>query len=101
MGADNNDTLRKFYKELLYYLNREYKKLHIVFNRIRFVGDHSDVWKLVLSYWEDCKYFYNKHEYIKAFELINYIWGMLDILANLNMLELPNDIKKWFKVEQG
>lgn len=98
---DNRNNPKKLYEELLHYLEREYKKLEIVFNKVRFIGDHKDIWILVLSYWEDCKYFYNKNDYIKAFELVNYIWGMLDILANLGLLEIPKDIKKWFKIEQS
>jgi len=82
--------------ELIYLLERELKKLEIVFDKVRFLD--KDLEKFVKAYWEDCKYFYEKRDNIKAFELINYIWGILDCMANKNLLEIPEDIRKWFKV---
>ena len=76
---------------------QEFEKLEIVFKRIKFKCD-DNIKNLILSYWEDLKYFYKKQDLVKSFELENYIWGMLDILANLNLIEVPVDIKKWFKV---
>ncbi|HIP66675.1 MAG TPA: DUF357 domain-containing protein [Candidatus Nanopusillus sp.] len=101
MVTNDKDIPKRAYGELMYYLEREYRKLEIVFSKVHFIGNQKDVWILILSYWEDCKHFYNKNDYIKAFELVNYIWGMLDILANLDLLEIPRDVKKWFKIEQN
>ena len=82
--------------EFFYYLNREYEKLKIVFEKIKFKD--KDIEKFVRAYYEDMKYFYNKKDYLKAFELENYIWGILDALANLNIIYVPEDIKNWFKI---
>jgi len=82
--------------ELIYLLEREFKKLKIVFDKVKFLD--KDLEKFVKSYWEDCKYFYERGDNIKAFELVNYIWGILDCMANKNLLEIPEDIRKWFKV---
>ena len=90
MDAKNSNN------ELIYLLERELKKLKIVFDKVKFLD--KDLEKFVKSYWEDCKYFYEKRDNIKAFELINYIWGILDCMANKNLLEIPEDIRKWFKV---
>jgi len=87
-------------EEILYIINREMEKLEIIFKEVKYLGENKDLWKMIISYWEDCKYFYNKKDYVKTFELVNYIWGMLDVLANLNMLKIPKDLKKWFKIEQ-
>jgi len=87
-------------KELEFYLEREYKKLEVVFKKIKYLGENKELWNLVLSYWRDLKYFYERRDKIKAFELVNYLWGMLDVLANLNLIYISKDIKKWFKVEQ-
>ena len=82
--------------EFFYYLNREYEKLKIVLEKIEFKD--KDIEKFVRAYYEDMKYFYNKKDYLKAFELENYIWGILDALANLNIIYVPEDIKNWFKI---
>lgn len=81
-----------------YLTEREFEKLKEVFDSIKFVGKEKEIWNLVISYWNDCKYFYEKGDMIKAFELVNYIWGMLDILGNLKLLKIPEEIKKWFKI---
>ena len=95
MGGEYNN---KLLEEMMLYLNREYSKLESLFGKIKFLGKNEDLWRLVLSYWEDCKFFYESGEYVKAFELVNYIWGMLDILANLKLINIPENMKKWFKV---
>ncbi len=83
-------------EEFFYYLNREYKKLEEVFEKIIFKDENFK--KFLLAYYNDMKYFYENKEYVKAFELENYIWGILDALINLNIIEVPEEYKKWFKL---
>ena len=89
---------KKMKEEFFFYLNRERKKLEIVFEKIKVKKAGKKVFELAKSYFEDMKYFLEKKEYVKVFELENYIWGILDSLANLNLLIIPREIKKWFKV---
>jgi hypothetical protein len=83
-------------EEFFYYLNREYEKLNKIFEKIIFKDKRFE--EFLLSYYKDMKYFYEKREYVKVFELENYIWGVLDTLINLNLIEVPEDYKKWFKL---
>ncbi len=85
-------------KELIEITDREVKKLKIVMDEI---GKEipKEVKALIESYLYDLDYFYSKKDYVKAFELANYIWGYLDCLANLNLIN-PKKTRKWFKVEQ-
>ncbi|MGC9133330.1 MAG: DUF357 domain-containing protein [Nanopusillaceae archaeon] len=83
-------------EEFFYYLNREYEKLNKIFEKIIFKDKRFE--EFLLSYYKDMKYFYENKEYVKAFELENYIWGILDALINLNLIEVPEDYKKWFKL---
>ena len=89
---------KKMEKEFFFYLDREVKKLKVVFKNVKIKRGGEKVFKLASSYFEDLKYFLDKKEFVKAFELENYIWGILDTLANLNLLEIPKRIRKWFKV---
>ncbi len=94
-----NDFKIKDINELMYYLKREWEKLNIVFKEVKLVKEeYKDLWEMVLSYYNDLKYFYEKRDYVKVFELENYIWGLLDALANLKALEIPEKIKRWFKI---
>jgi hypothetical protein len=83
-------------KEFFYYLNREYEKLELIFKNIRFLDNRFK--KFVISYYNDMKYFYENKDFVKAFELENYIWGILDTLINLGLIEVPEEYKKWFKL---
>ncbi|HIQ50358.1 MAG TPA: DUF357 domain-containing protein, partial [Nautiliaceae bacterium] len=69
-------------EELIYITDREIEKLKKIFKLQEDLKD-LEVFDLINSYFKDLLYFYEKKDYIKAFELVNYIWGFLDILANL------------------
>ncbi len=89
---------KKMKEEFFYYLSREKKKLEIVFEKVKVKKEGKEVFELAKSYFKDMKYFFDKGEYVKVFELENYIWGILDTLANFNLLIIPKEIRKWFKV---
>ncbi|MEM0379601.1 MAG: DUF357 domain-containing protein [Nanopusillaceae archaeon] len=82
--------------EIIEITSREIEKLKIVFEKIKFFD--FELKTFIEAYWKDCLYFYNKKDYIKSFELVNYIWGILDCMANKNMIYIPEDIRKWFKI---
>ena len=83
-------------EEFFYYLDREYKKLELIFKNIKFLDNRFE--NFLISYYNDLKYFYEKKDFVKAFELENYIWGILDTLINLRLIEVPEEYKKWFKL---
>ena len=83
-------------EEFFYYLDREYKKLELIFKDIKFLDNRFK--DFLISYYNDLKYFYEKKDFVKAFELENYIWGILDTLINLRLIEVPEEYKKWFKL---
>lgn len=86
-------------RELIYHLERETKKLKLLLKDVAFAKEAEEVKKLILSYYKDFKYFLALKENVKAFELANYIWGLLDALANLKLIKVPEAYKKWFKAE--
>jgi len=87
---------QKQHDELFFYLERELKKLREVFEKVKVKKD-ADAFKLALSYFQDAKHFDKKKEYVKAFELVNYVWGILDALAISKDISVPKEIQKWFK----
>jgi len=86
-------------EELIYITDREIEKLKKIFKLQEDLKD-LEVFDLINSYFKDLLYFYEKKDYIKAFELVNYIWGFLDILANLGLIKPREEFKKWFKIKQ-
>ena len=59
----------------------------------------NDVIELVNSYVIDAEHFFSQDKFLEAFELYVYIFGLLDALARLKMID-PGDARKHFKVEQ-
>jgi hypothetical protein len=78
-------------------LNREIKKLDIVFKLIK--SDDPE-FKYAYSYYLDAKYFLSLGRYEEAYDLTSYVWGILDTLARKKYIEVPKEIKKWFKIDQ-
>jgi len=62
-------------------------------------GKYDDLLSLVNSYFEDSIHFYDKGGFIECFELLSYLWGLLDGGARLGYIE-PGKARKHFKIEQ-
>jgi hypothetical protein len=58
-----------------------------------------EVMELVNSYSVDADHFFSQSKFLEAFELYVYIFGILDALARLGMVD-PGEARKHFKVEQ-
>ncbi|MCW1303469.1 MAG: DUF357 domain-containing protein [Candidatus Nanoarchaeia archaeon] len=76
----------------------ELSKLEQVMNGMKVMEGGKEVMELARSYLEDSKYFFKRREYLKAFELVNYIWGLLDACAILKLVD-PMEFRKYFKVD--
>ena len=112
---DKYQLNQKQLQEFFYMLKREYKKLTEIFKHIKLKeikGKEKEIkesdqiqqqirqlFQLALAYWKDLQYWMQRREWVKAFELINYIWGLLDGLATLKAIKVPKKTKPWFKAE--
>ncbi len=87
-------------EEFFFILDREKTKLEQIFSSIKLKRKKNEqVFRLAESYYKDMNHFLNKKEYVKAFELQNYVWGILDSLAILKAISIPKDMQRWFKAE--
>lgn len=59
----------------------------------------EDLERLIRSYYKDARYFYEKGEFLKAFELFSYVWGLLDAGARLGVFE-PGEAREHYKINQ-
>ncbi len=74
-------------------VERELGKLKLVLERMDLP---EALRELVVSYVRDAEFFMGR-EPVKAFELVNYVWGMLDAAARLG-IPVPDEYRKWFKI---
>ena len=87
-------------EEFFFILKMEEAKLEQIFEKIKLKKqEFSEIFKFTKSYYEDMKYFFKKDEHVKAFELQNYVWGLLDYLALSKAIEVPKEFQKYFKAD--
>jgi len=58
-----------------------------------------DLFSLADSYFKDAKYFYSKNDYLKALNLLYYVWGILDSGARLGLFD-PGKARMHYKIDQ-
>ncbi|MCD6384090.1 MAG: DUF357 domain-containing protein [Thermoplasmata archaeon] len=76
---------------------REIERMEEVFSSLE--GEGGTVMKLARSYFEDSKYFFERGEYLKAFEAAVISWAYVDALLHMGKARLPKDLLKNFTVE--
>ncbi len=87
-------------EEFFFILKREEAKLERIFENIKLKDPKfAETFKFTKAYYEDMKFFFKKEEHVKAFELQNYVWGLLDSLALAKAIEVPKELQKHFKAE--
>ena len=59
----------------------------------------TEVYNLALSYFTDAKHFFEKEDFIRAFEAIVISWAYLDACLHFGFIEIPEKFKKYFTVE--
>jgi hypothetical protein len=57
-----------------------------------------EVYNLALSYFTDAKHFFDKNDFVRAFEAIVICWAYLDACLHFGFLEISEEFKKYFTV---
>jgi hypothetical protein len=79
---------------------KERQRVNESFPEIKVLDNQAkDILGLARSYRVDAEHFYKIGDYLSAFELYVYIFGLLDALARLKLID-PGQARKHFKVEQ-
>ena len=76
---------------------REIERMERVFSQIEVVTD-TDVLVLAASYFKDSKFFFEKGEYLNAFEAVVISWAYIDSLLHFNKVKVPDELKDLFTV---
>jgi len=57
-----------------------------------------EVYNLALSYFSDAKHFFEKEDFVRAFEAVVISWAYLDACLHFGFIEIPEKFKKYFTV---
>ncbi|MFH7903765.1 MAG: DUF357 domain-containing protein [Candidatus Aenigmatarchaeota archaeon] len=75
----------------------EIEKMEKVFKNLKII-ENSEVIDLAKRYFEDAKYFFEKEDYIRAFEAIVISWSYVDACLHFKKVEIPKELQKYFTI---
>jgi len=76
---------------------KEIEKMQEVFENLEIL-ENNEVIDLAKRYFEDAKYFFEKENYIKAFEAIVISWAYIDACLHFKKVKVPEKFKNYFTV---
>ena len=76
---------------------REIERMERVFSQIEVIAD-TDVFSLAESYFSDSKFFFERGEYLNAFEAVVIAWAYIDSLLHFSKVKIPDELKDLFTV---
>ncbi|HDD05045.1 MAG TPA: DUF357 domain-containing protein [Candidatus Aenigmarchaeota archaeon] len=77
---------------------REKERVELALKELKVKDERANsVMELVNSYKEDADYFFSKGKHLEAFELYVYIFGLLDALARLDLID-PGRARHLYKI---
>jgi len=80
---------------------KEIDKVELILKELKLVDSKGkNILNLINSYFEDAKYFYNKKQYIQAFETAVMCWTYADAGLHLKVFEIPDSLRKLFTLEK-
>jgi len=76
---------------------KEFERLSFALKEATFLRGSESCEELVRSYFIDAKHFLDNEKYLECFELSVYVFGILDCLARLGLLD-PGKARKHYKI---
>jgi hypothetical protein len=78
---------------------KEIDRVEFIMKNLKLVKpEGNEILKLINSYFEDAKHFYEKERFLQAFEAAVICWAYVDAGLHLNVFEVPENLKKIFTV---
>lgn len=85
--------------ELETFAKKEIEKIENVIKELKLVeSDGTQLLKLINSYFNDAKYFYDKKDFLRAFEAAVICWAYVDAGLHLKAFSVPEKFRKLFTV---
>jgi len=76
---------------------KEIEKMQKVFENLEIL-ENNEIIDLARRYFEDAKYFFEKENYIKAFEAVVISWAYIDACLHFKKVKIPENLKNYFTV---
>jgi len=78
---------------------KEIEKIEKIIKNVKLKDNIAlEVYNLALSYFSDAKHFFEKEDFIRAFEAIIISWTYLDACLHFGFIEIPEKFKRYFTV---
>ncbi len=78
---------------------KEIDKVEVILKSLKLADSKGkNIMNLINSYFEDAKYFYDKKQFIQAFEAAVMCWTYADAGLHLKVFEVPDSLKRIFTV---
>ncbi len=79
---------------------KEIDKMDTILKNLKLVDNSGlELYNLILSYFNDAKYFLDKKDFLRAFEAAVICWAYCDAGVHLKVFSINNELKKHFTVE--
>ena len=78
---------------------KEIEKIEEIIKEVKLKDNVAlEVYNLALSYFSDAKHFFEKEDFVRAFEAVVISWAYLDACLHFGFIEVPEKFKKYFTV---
>jgi len=78
---------------------KEIEKIEEIIKEVKLKDNVAlEVYNLALSYFTDAKHFFEKEDFIRAFEAVVISWAYLDACLHFGFIEVSERFKKYFTI---
>jgi hypothetical protein len=79
---------------------KEVKRMEGVLSGLKVVDNRAlELYNLVLSYTKDARHFFEKGDYVRAFEAAVISWAWVDAGLHLSAFSVADDVRKDFTID--
>ncbi len=81
---------------------KEIDRIEKIFDNLILLNNSKEVLELIelaKTYFQDSKNFYQKKDFLRAFEAVVIAWSYIDAGLHLKVFDLPKELKRYFTVE--
>jgi hypothetical protein len=87
-------------EELKQLAEKEINKIETILKDLKVVDNSAlELYNLILSYFTDAKHFFDKKDFIRAFEAAVICWAYCDAGLHLKVFQIDEKYKKMFTVD--
>ncbi len=79
---------------------KEIRRIDRIMKNLKIVDDKADsLVKVINSYYEDSRTFFEKKQYLQSLEAAFIVWAYVDAGLHLKVFKVPEELKKMFTID--